>query len=62
MKMDCPTSEDLAGGPENRIAPLNGEYGLRGAILRALAILRAALRGYCMGQPINEARPRKGCC
>jgi hypothetical protein len=33
---------------------------------RALAsvwqILRAVLRGYTTGQPIDEERPRKGCC
>jgi hypothetical protein len=30
--------------------------------LRAWQILRDVLRGYCAGQPINESRPRKGCC
>lgn len=29
---------------------------------RAWQILRAVLRGYCAGQPLNEARPRKVCC
>lgn len=25
-------------------------------------IIRAVLQGYTAGQPINESRPRKGCC
>ena len=29
---------------------------------RAGWIARAVLRGYLTGQPIEEARPRKGCC
>jgi len=29
---------------------------------RALRALRDVLRGYCAGQPVNESRPRKGCC
>ena len=32
------------------------------AIRRAWQIARAVLRGYLTGQPINEERPRKGCC
>jgi hypothetical protein len=36
--------------------------GVKALIVRAFQIFRAALRGYCMGQPINESRPRKGCC
>ncbi|NOT62034.1 MAG: hypothetical protein HOP19_17610 [Acidobacteria bacterium] len=29
---------------------------------RCWNILRAVLRGYLAGQPVNEERPRKVCC
>ncbi|MBL8172026.1 MAG: hypothetical protein JNJ50_27965 [Acidobacteria bacterium] len=45
-------------------APHSAENAGRiGAVLRRVwFIVRAVLRGYCAGQPIDEARPRKGCC
>ncbi|MGH9800601.1 MAG: hypothetical protein ACRD82_09575 [Blastocatellia bacterium] len=44
----------------------NNEVGqfskLSHALNRIWQIARAVLSGYLTGQPINEERPRKGCC
>lgn len=40
-----------------------GQFGkLSHALRRILKIARDVLRGYVTGQPIDEERPRKGCC
>ncbi len=31
-------------------------------IMKVLSILRDVLRGYLSGQPVDDPRPRKGCC
>jgi hypothetical protein len=31
-------------------------------LARLFRILRLVVRGYLTGQPIDEERPRKGCC
>ena len=33
-----------------------------GKLRQLWQILAAVLRGYCAGQPLDDARPRKGCC
>jgi len=40
-----------------------GQFGkLSHALRRIWQIARDVLRGYLTGQPIDEERPRKGCC
>lgn len=40
-----------------------GQFSKLSQVLRrAWQIARAVLSGYLTGQPINEERPRKGCC
>ncbi|HQR31642.1 MAG TPA: hypothetical protein PLK30_02820 [Blastocatellia bacterium] len=38
------------------------QSGLQHALQRIWQIARDVLRGYLSGQPIDEERPRKGCC
>jgi len=46
--------------PENHAEASHS--GLRYTLQRFWQIARAVLRGYLSGQPIDEERPRKGCC
>lgn len=45
---------------ENRIEA--SQSGLRQALHRIWQIVRDVLRGYLSGQPVDDERPRKGCC
>jgi hypothetical protein len=49
-------TEDHAEAPPDLASRLKAE------LRRVWQIARAVLRGYLTGQPINESRPRKGCC
>jgi hypothetical protein len=46
----------------NRKTPRDLLSRLAQAMWRAGGVLREVLRGYCAGQPVDESRPRKGCC
>ncbi|MBP6820336.1 MAG: hypothetical protein KA368_02270 [Acidobacteria bacterium] len=47
----------------NQSAGSVGQFGKSSHWLRRIwQIARAVLRGYLTGQPINDERPRKGCC
>ncbi|MEO6725868.1 MAG: hypothetical protein ABIU20_09285 [Blastocatellia bacterium] len=43
-------------------SPLSAALRLKVELRRVWQIVRDVLRGYTAGQPINESRPRKGCC
>jgi len=42
--------------------PMRQFEKLSHALRRVWQIARDVLRGYLSGQPIDEERPRKGCC
>ncbi len=62
METHAHTCQHETATKDQTDAPPELASRLKALLRQVWQIARAVLRGYLTGQPINESRPRKGCC